>query len=837
MKTFHFWLVLFSLLFYSENLLSQTLIGDSLQEINYLAPQEYTIAGPVRFKFVGKGNFDENILRMISGLNEGEKIQIPGEKISGAIKSLWKQGLFSSIQIIATRIEDEKIYLEIQLEELPRLKRYKFIGVKRNEADDIREKLKLIEGKPINQNLIVNIKNTTLEFFRDKGFMNAEVSIDKESKIDTMVISIKKNRRVKIHSIDFLGNNEIPSKKLKRKMKNTKENPWWSIFTTSKYIEESYIEDKQKMINYYIEQGYKDARVLKDTIARYGKKHINISIQVEEGNKYYYRNITWVGNSKYSTKELSALLGLKKGDLYNQAALEQNLFMNPSETDVSSLYMNDGYLFFRVTPVETIIGKDSVDLEIRIYEGKQATVNRITIVGNDKTNDHVILREIRTRPGQLFRRSDIIRTQRELIALGYFNQEKLGVTPTPDPANGTVDIEYKVEEKPSDQLQLSGGWGAGRLIGNLGLSFNNFSARRTFKKGAWQPLPSGDGQRLSINASSTGVSFQSYNLSFTEPWLGGKKPNAFTVTLYHSAFGNGLPREDPGRSLTRNTGVIVGLSRRLKWPDDLFSIQHSLSYQYYELQNSTAFELKNGFANNLSLTNTISRNSVDEPIFPRSGSSLSLSLQLTLPYSLISTKSVTDYSTIEQRYRWVEFYKWKFDAQWFTKLTNTKNPLVIMARANFGFVGMYNSLKGLSPFERFRFGGTGLNGLTFGAQLLGADIVGLRGYPDASISGSAANGLDAPLYNRFTMELRFPFSLNPTATIFGLGFLEGGNSWLKPKDFNPFNLKRSTGVGVRVFLPMFGLLGLDWAVPFDDISAKYQTQKSYFHFIIGQNFN
>jgi outer membrane protein insertion porin family len=500
--------------------------------------------------------------------------------------------------------------------------------------------------------------------------------------------------------------------------------------------------------------------------------------------------------------------------------------------------MNDGYLFFRVTPVESIIGKDSVDIEMRIYEGKQATINRVTVVGNEKTNDHVILRELRTRPGQLFRRSDIIRTQRELMALGYFNPEKLGVSPIPDPVNGTVDIEYRVEEKPSDQLQLSGGWGAGRLIGNLGLSFNNFSAKKMFRKGAWQPLPAGDGQRLSINASSTGPTFQSYNLSFTEPWLGGKRPNSLTVTLYHSIFGNGLPRADPNRSITKNTGLILGFGRRLRWPDDLFSLQHSLSYQYYELQNSSAFELSTGFANNLSLTNSLSRNSVDDPIYPRTGSSLSLSLQFTFPYSLLKGRTADDYQTIAQRYKWVEFYKWKFDAQWFTRLTNSKShPLVLMTRANFGLVGSYNSIKGLSPFERFRFGGTGLNGLTFGAQLLGADIVGLRGYPDASVSGSVANGLDAPLYNRLTMELRFPVSLNPSATVFGIGFLEGGNSWMKVRDFDPFNLKRSAGLGVRVFLPMFGLLGLDWAVPFDKVSPSYQVQKSYFHFIIGQNFN
>jgi outer membrane protein insertion porin family len=828
----------FLLLTSFRSLEAQVSIGESLDDIRYDEPKSYTLAAPVTFRTKENSTLDQGILRMLCALNEGEQLIVPGEKISSAIEALWKQGLFSSIEVRATKIENGRIWLEVWLEELPRLKRYTFRGVRRNEADDIREQLKLIEGKPINENLIVSIKNTTLHFFRDKGYMDAEVKIDNLSKRDTMLIEVVKNRRIKIHKINITGNNSVSSRKLKKKMKNTRENPWWSIFTSSKFLEDNYHDDKQKLLGHYAELGFKDVRIVADSIYRHDKKHININIQIEEGSRYYLRNITWVGNTKYTTRELSAVLGVRKGDIYNQANLEANLFMNQAETDVSSLYMNDGYLFFRVTPVESIIGKDSVDIEMRIYEGKQATINRVTVVGNEKTNDHVILRELRTRPGQLFRRSDIIRTQRELMALGYFNPEKLGVSPIPDPVNGTVDIEYRVEEKPSDQLQLSGGWGAGRLIGNLGLSFNNFSAKKMFRKGAWQPLPAGDGQRLSINASSTGPTFQSYNLSFTEPWLGGKRPNSLTVTLYHSIFGNGLPRADPNRSITKNTGLILGFGRRLRWPDDLFSLQHSLSYQYYELQNSSAFELSTGFANNLSLTNSLSRNSVDDPIYPRTGSSLSLSLQFTFPYSLLKGRTADDYQTIAQRYKWVEFYKWKFDAQWFTRLTNSKShPLVLMTRANFGLVGSYNSIKGLSPFERFRFGGTGLNGLTFGAQLLGADIVGLRGYPDASVSGSVANGLDAPLYNRLTMELRFPVSLNPSATVFGIGFLEGGNSWMKVRDFDPFNLKRSAGLGVRVFLPMFGLLGLDWAVPFDKVSPSYQVQKSYFHFIIGQNFN
>jgi outer membrane protein insertion porin family len=810
--------------------------------ISYSAPKEYEIAD-ITFKTKDNSNLDQNILRLLSGLNKGDKIMIPGDRISGAIEALWKQGLFTGIEVKTSKIDGDKISLIILLEERPRLSRFRFVGVKKNEADDLREQIKLIRGKPVNENLLVNTRNTVREFFIDKGYMN--VAVDVNTTNDTipgggvmMNILVNKNKRVKIHQININGNQFVTDRKLKKKMKNTKENPWYSLFTTSKYMEDNYVEDKSKILAVYFDKGFKDARIVKDTVYRYDAKHINIDIQIDEGRQYFFRNINWVGNVKYTSKQLSDILGIKKGEIYNQATLEQNLFMNASESDVSSLYMNDGHLFFQVTPVETFVDNDSVDIEMRIYEGKQARINRVTVTGNDKTNDHVVMREIRTRPGQLFRRSDIIRTQRELSQLGYFDPEKMGVNPVPNPQDGTVDIEYKVEEKPSDQLQLSGGWGAGRLIGNLGLAFNNFSARRFLKKDAWRPLPSGDGQRLSLNASSTGRAFQSYNLSFTEPWLGGKKPNSLTITAYHSIYGNGAAKNDPTRSLTKNTGIILGYGRRLRWPDDFFTLQQSVSFQYYELVNSTAFELANGFANNLSFTTTLSRNSIDGPIYPKSGSNISLSLQFTPPYSVINNTPASELVTLEQRYKWVEFHKWKFDAQWFTPLSRNKNTLVLMTRANFGFVGLYNQNKGLSPFERFRYGGTGLSGLTWGAQFLGAEIVGLRGYQDGSISKGATGGVgDAPIYSRYTMELRYPISLNPSATVFALGFLEGGNAWTNFKDFNPFSIKRSAGIGVRVFLPMFGLLGLDYGFRFDDVPGYSGMPKSQFHFIIGQNFN
>lgn len=841
MKLIIRYLLLFSfVLFVNLNLSGQVTLGQSLLDLSYSSPKEYEIAA-ITFRTKDNSALDQNILRLLSGLQVGDRIEVPGDRISRAIEALWKQGLFTGISINASKIENDRIFLEVELQERPRLSRFRFTGVKKNEADDLREQVRLIRGKPINENLIVTTKATVNNYFIDKGFMN--VSVNVSSQPDTipgggelMNIEVKKGKRVKIHKINIYGNEAIADSKLKRKMKNTKENPWWSLFTTSKYMEENFIEDKGKVLALYFDKGFKDASITRDTVYRYDSKRIDIDIHINEGSRYYFRNITWVGNTKYTSKQLSDILGIKRGDVFNQANLEQNLFMNANESDVSSLYMNDGHLFFQVTPVETYVDNDSVDIEMRIYEGKQARINRVTIVGNDKTNDHVVMREIRTRPGQLFRRTDIIRTQRELSQLGYFDPEKMGVNPMPNPQDGTVDIEYQVEEKPSDQLQLSGGWGAGRLIGNLGLAFNNFSAKRFFKKNAWTPLPSGDGQRLSINASSTGRAFQSYNLSFTEPWLGGKKPNSLTITAYHSIFGNGAPKNDPLLSVTKNTGLILGYGRRLKWPDDFFTLQHSISYQYYELINSTAFILSNGFANNLSFTNVISRNSIDAPIYPKSGSNISLSLQFTPPYSLFSGNSDIQYVNDQERFKWVEFHKWKFDAQWFTPLTKNKNTLVLMTRANFGFVGLYNRNKGLAPFERFRYGGTGLSGLTFGAQFLGAEIVGLRGYEDGSISAQLGSG-DAPIYARYTMELRFPISLNPSATVFALAFAEGGNAWSTFNDYNPFNIKRSAGVGVRVFLPMFGLLGLDYGYRFDDIPGRPDMQKGIFHFIIGQNFN
>ncbi len=561
----------------------------------------------------------------------------------------------------------------------------------------------------------------------------------------------------------------------------------------------------------------------RDSVYRSGR-HLTVEMDIEEGNKYYFRNITWVGNTKYKADVLDKILAIKKGEVFDQARLESNLFMNPNGRDVSSLYLDDGYLFFNVTPVEILVENDSIDLEMRIHEGKQATISKVIVKGNTKTNDHVILRELRTKPGQLFSRADIIRSQRELSQLGYFDPEQMGVEPKPDPVSGTVDIEYTVVERPSDQIELSGGWGAGRIVGTVGVSFNNFSTRNMFKKGAWRPLPAGDGQKLSLRAQSNGLYFQSYNASFTEPWLGGKKPNSFSVSVYHSIQSNGLPAEDVNRSRIQTTGASVGLGKRLKWPDDFFILQQQIKYQHYALDGYQLIDgLSDGSSNAISYGITLSRNSIGDPIFPTSGGVVSLSVEATPP---VSAFTGLNYATEPNstKYQWIEYHKWKFDTKWYQQLA--KN-LVVQAKVQFGFLGSYN--KDLeSPFERFYVGGDGLSG--FGLD--NREIIALRGYDNNSISAETGSSIFA----KYNMELRYRISANPSATIFVLGFLEAGDAWTRFSDFQPFNVKKSAGVGLRLFLPMFGLLGLDYGWRFDDIPGQEQMAPGQFHFSIGQQF-
>ncbi len=821
-----------------SSLKAQVSIGGDSISIDYSNPKEYQLGG---ITVSGTQFLDESVLINLSGLVRDDTILVPGEKISNAVKNLWKQGLFSDVKIVATRVQGNLIFLELKLQERPRLSKFQFSkNLSKSEVDKIREKINLERDKVVTENVLIVTKNAVKQFFVDKGYMNAEVEVKeiRDSAFlnrEILSIVVDKKQRVKIHRIYFEGNAEFKDRKLKHAMKETKEKRWWKIFTSSKFIEENYQDDKTKIVAKYNDKGYRDARIVSDTVYKYSENLVNIKIKIDPGHKYFFRNITWVGNTKYSSQKLNEILSIKKGDVYDQSVLDNRLFMNQNGRDVTSLYMDDGYLFFQVTPVEVNVENDSIDLEMRIYEGKQAVINKVTVSGNTKTNDRVIMREIRTKPGQLFSRTDIIRTQRELAQLGYFDQEKLGVNPKPNPTDGTVDIEYVVEEKPSDQLELSGGYGANQLVGTLGLSFNNFSARNIFKKNAWRPLPSGDGQRLSLRFQTNGKPYQSYNASFTEPWLGGKKPNSLSVSAYHSSFfPDGRSDDDPLQSSAKITGASVGLGRRLKFPDDFFTLYYELNYQYFELHKyGTYFIFPTGNANIISLGVTLGRNSIDQPIFPRKGSQLSLSVQATPPWSMWQK---VNYATadLQEKYKYIEFHKWKFQSSWFTELA--KN-LVLNAKIQYGFLGLYNRDIGVAPLERFYLGGDGLTG---GYQFDGRELIGLRGYTNNSLT--PVNGLGekvgGTIFDKYTLELRFPVSLNPSATIYLLAFAEGGNSWVKFNEFNPFGVKRSAGAGIRIFLPMFGLLGLDWGYGFDKLYNDPDgiDSGSQIHFTIGQQF-
>ena len=874
---------LFVLLFTVTSVNAQIAVGDKSIAVDYANPITYTIA---EITVSGTEQLDKQALILLSGLSTEDKISVPGDAIAMAIRNLWAQELFDDVQLSATKVVGNQIYLNIHVSELPRLRKYRFTGINKTDADNIREEIRFHTGKIMNENLLNVAVNTIEDYYIDKGFFDVEINVDKIK--DTLsvnqiivVFNVIKHKKVKIDKILIHDNTALEDWQIRMAMKETKrktnfkpfvefdtillssfkniikrdlvtlrnnfityagENLRISVMKSSKYLEENYDTDKKTIVAKYNEKGYRDASVKFDTLYRNGGD-LSIEMTIHEGPQYYFGDIIWSGNAKYSTKQLNDVLGIKKGEIYDRGLLDTRLFMNPSGRDISSIYMDDGYLFFQIDPIETSITEDLINLEMRIYEGKQARINRVSIMGNSKTNDHVVMREIRTQPGQLFRRSDIIRTQRELAQLGYFNPETLNVIPKPNPSDGSVDIEYIVEEKSSDQIELSGGWGGGRVVGTLGVSFSNFSARNIFKKGTWSPLPSGDGQKLSIRAQSNGLFYQSYNFSFTEPWLGGRRPNAFTFTAYHSIQSNGESKwlkEDnifvrdvlseekivnPIRASVIISGGSIGLGRRLSWPDDYFTLYQEVTYQHYIMDKWNQFIFRDGIANNLFYRVNISRNSIDQPIYPRSGSQVSLSIQATPPYSLLDAENPNYNDMSDQdKYRWIEYHKWKFTTSWFTKIVG---DLVLNTRVGFGFLGSYNSALGSAPLERFYLGGSGLTGFS----LDGREIIALRGYDDNTLSPVGG----ASIINKYALELRYPLSLNPSATIYGLGFIEAGNTWSSFGDYNPFNVYRSGGVGVRVFLPMFGLLGLDYAWRIDDVPDFPNMQKGQLHFTIGAN--
>ena len=818
-------------------------------DFSYSQPKEYEL-GPIRV--IGADNFDHQAIKLIAGLRQGQKIILPSNDISKAIKNLWNEEIFSNVAIYVTKEIAGVVYLTISVEPRMKLSKFSFKGVGKRDADKLREEIKLFTGKTITENLVFQTKAKIRGYFREKGFFNAKVDISrvKDTLINSseiFIIKIDKGDKIGIKKIEIRGNTEIKAWKLRWAMKDTKQRGILQIFKRSKFTESSYEKDKLSLLAKFNKVGLRDASISFDTVYQLDSKNLMIEINITEGEKYYFGNIEWLGNTKYRSSFLDTVLGIKKGDLYNRNLFEQRLNGSGDGRDINSLYMDQGYLFFQVMPVEINVNQNMINYQIRIIEGKEARNGTITIKGNTKTNDYVILREIRTKPGDLFNKGDIMRTQRELAQLGYFNEQAFQVNPLPNPSKGTVDIEYVVEEKNSDQIELSGGYGgagptsSGRIIGTLGLTFNNFSTSNFFKKDAWAPLPGGDGQRLSIRAQSNGRFYQSYTASFTEPWLGGKKPNSLSFWINHTALSaNGKLKSEDGYAGLSISGIGIGLGKRNKWPDDYFSTYYELGYKYYDVVNDTRFPIfSKGFANDISLQQTIQRTSVSAPTYPQGGSNLVFLAKATLPYSLFSDKDYSNASD-QEKYRYLEYYRLKFTAEWFLPLSKDKK-LILMPRIGFGYLGSYTKSKGISPFERYAMGGSGLSGVN---QIGGISILALRGYEDQSISSRGGD----PIVAKYTLELRYPISLNPQATFFALAFLEGGNTFPAFDKFNPFNVKRTAGIGIRVFLPMFGMLGLDygfgfdkldpWATGFGGVSDESIKTKGYYpklSFSIGMN--
>ena len=829
-------------------------------QLDYNKPAEYVIAS---IETIGNKYIDKNLIILQSNLSFNQKIKIPGNEISLAIDNLWKQDYFSHVAILIKKIEGDKIFLIIQVSERPRLSKFSIRGIGKAEAKSLREELTIKAGMVINEDMLNRLRREVKKHYYKKGFYGVKIDL-KQDKEDTLPnkeilrIFIAKGSKVRVQDIEFVGNNDLTDAELRGALSKTvRKRKKIKLWKSSKFIEENYIEDKKGILTKYNTKGYRDATIVFDSIYQISENRVAIKIKVNEGRQYKFRNITFTGNNKYSSQDLSKVLGIKKGDIYDNSLLDERLQSSQNGTDISSLYMDDGYLFFGIQAIETNVENDSIDIEVRLNERTQATYNRIIIKGNTKTSDHVVLRELRTRPGQKFSRSDITRSLRELSQLGYFDPQAMGVNPIPNPQDGTVDIEYTVAEKANDQIELSGGWGGnnrnrnfqninpqlmqqggfGGFVGTLGLTLNNFSTRKLFKPSMWNPLPSGDGQRLSIRAQSNGLFYQSYNFSLTEPWLGGKKPNSFTTSLYRTnqSF-DSKKNNDPTKQFIRITGASISLGKRLKWPDDFFSAFYSLSLQQYDLQNAGGafgLQINTGKSNNMEFKYVLTRSSVNEPIFPTTGSTYSFSIAATPPISLLSSKDYTKLTETE-KFKWIEYHKWKFDAENYTKLFG---KFVLATKMRFGYLGYYNKIIGYSPFERFMVGGSGLN--SFGQ--IGTEIISLRGYPDRSITENAVGSSrtsGATIFNKYTCEVRYPVTNSPSASIYLQTFVEAGNAWVNTKNFNPFDLKRTAGVGVRLFLPMFGLLGLDYAYGFDwkTLNRGLTDKPAQFHFFIGQQF-
>ncbi len=796
---------------------------------SYTNPEDYVLKG---ITVSGIQFLDPTVIVSLSGLYVGDTISIPGDVITKSINKLWDQGLFSDVRITATKIEGQDIYLDIYLQELPRISAIQITGIRKSEEKDVRELLKLRVGGQATENVLDNSKRFIKNHYREKAFLNTTVEIFQEN--DTLIANgvrltfhITKGPKVRISDIFFDGNIQVTDRRLRRALKNTKRRDA-NIFKSSKFIESDYEDDKTKLIQFYNEKGFRDAKVLRDSIYVVNEKRIAIIIFLEEGSKYYYRNIDWVGNSKLPDEALNQILGIKKGDVYDKTLLEKRLFTD--ENSIATTYMDDGYLFFNLDPVEVRVENDSIDLEMRMFEGEQATINQIVIKGNTKTHENVIRRELYSRPGDLFSKTNITRSIRELANLGHFDPEKLDVRPMPNPADGTVDLTYIVEEKANDQLEVSGGWGANMFVGTIGIRFSNFSVGRMFQKRAWRPVPSGDSQTLSLRAQTNGSFYKALSLTFVEPWLGGKKPTNFTFTLYHTIQNTSQYFYEKSEKSMKVTGGAVGIGTRLKWPDDFFTIYNEISLQNYKLHDWQGyFIFTDGQSNNFSYKISLSRNSVDQLIYPRSGSNFNVSLQLTPPYSLINGKDFSSITNKSEKYLWIEYHKWTSRIQWYQAIVQN---LVLYTGASFGYLGYYNSDIGYSPFEGFDLGGDGMSGY----NLYGRETIGLRGYSNGSLTPPIGDVRAANVYNKFTTELRYPITLQPQAAIYMLAFVEAGNAWYDFHRVNPFNLHRSAGVGARIFLPMIGMLGIDWGYGFDRVPYNSKAHRGQFHFQIGMPF-
>ena len=832
-------------------------------QVDYNSPKKYLVGG---ISVEGNSYFSDDAIVQLTGLQKGMEITVPSEDVSSVVKRLWLQRYFEDVALDIDHLSagGDSLYLVIRIKERPRVSRWTFSGVKSGEKKDLQERLNLRGGGEFSEYVESTSASIIKRYYAEKGFINCKVEaqVKRDSVIKNAIrvnFDVDRGEKIRIKDINFIGNDNVKDFKLARSMKKTKSNKIYNLFSSKKFNEKEFINDKKSVISAFNEAGYRDARLVKDTVYYVDDKHINIDLHFEEGDKYYFRNVTWTGNSVYPSEYLNNILGVKKGDVYDVVSMEKHLKGGgkQNEYDVSKAYRDNGYLFFSVTPVETNIQNDSVDVELRISEGKQATLNNIVINGNDLTNEKVVRRQVFTRPGDLFSQTNFERSIREIASLGQFDPEAImdpakGYSIIPNQLNNTVDIIYNVTEKPSSQLELSGGWGGNTFVATVGVSFNNFSTHRFFDKSAWRPVPLGDAQNLAFRFQTNGTYYTALTASFVEPWLFGKKPTSLNLSAYYTRQTNSylaLNILSHDRQM-EVYGFSASLGNRLKWPDNYFVLYNGLSWQTYKLTNwySGYFIFDDGIAHNISYTVNLNRNSTDQQIYPRMGSDISMSLSLTPPFSLfrkhdyddngnrynVKSWRDVDYSNWSSvnRYKWIEYHKWKFSAATYTKLIG---DLVLMTRAQFGYLGYYNRNWGYSPFEGFLVGGDGMSGYS----TYGNEVISLRGYENYSLTpyqvsayNSTGMAYAGNVYDKFTVELRYPVILQPQSTIFVLGFLEGGNCWSDIRQFNPFEIKRSAGIGVRIFLPMVGLLGVDWGYGFDDATHG----GSQFHFVIGQQF-